>query len=109
MLPKQFRLKGNKFEKIKSKGKSLYSPVFILLHHKSSASSPQIGYIVSSRVAKKAVTRNRIKRLLREATRPHLSLLPKNKNIIVIAKKTILNKKLNTISKALEKTFNQIN
>ena len=47
----------------------------------------RIGFIVSKRVDKRAVTRNRVRRLLREAYRQNKGKLKEGRDLVVVAKK----------------------
>lgn len=74
---------------------------------------PRFAFIISKKISKKAVDRNRGKRLLREAVRKVYPLL-KNESydIILIARKDILGKKLQDVLEdfqTLLKTFREKN
>lgn len=51
----------------------------------------RIGFVVSKRIAKHAVVRNHIKRLLSEAIRPTLPALPSGWDIVLSAKSQAIN------------------
>ena len=70
MLKKEFRLRKQKdFENIFNKG-FYFSGNFLLLKTvKNNLPISRFGFIVSKKISKKAVQRNRVKRLLRESVR----------------------------------------
>jgi len=85
MLPKRYRLQKNyQFKYIYSHGVSFYTKPIVLIRAKSKPGSLRIGISVSNKTGK-AVFRNRIKRLLREAVREHLPHLTKGFNYIFAA------------------------
>jgi ribonuclease P protein component len=86
MLPKQNRLPGHILPFVLSSQAVFHHPLFSLRVSSSSCSSPRVGFIVSSKVAKKAVDRNRLKRLLRQAAYPHLKNLPPQTDLLFFAK-----------------------
>ncbi|MYD78923.1 MAG: ribonuclease P protein component [Gammaproteobacteria bacterium] len=85
-LPKRCRLTGSaQFGAVFSQHKKVSNRHFrILVRYKHDQSDSRIGIIVSRRVSRKAVNRNRIKRQLREAFRLNRHKL-KNMDLIVIA------------------------
>lgn len=62
MLPKQQRIQRKDFSLLFEKGKSFRNSLF-LLRFLESKSKPQFGFSVSKKVAKRAVDRNKMRRL----------------------------------------------
>lgn len=71
------------------------------------------GFVVSKKVSKKAVLRNKLKRQLREIYRINKHILPENISIVTIAKPEIIEADYNEICKdylkLLEKISNSAN
>jgi len=101
MLPKQNRLPGYKIPQLLNSQKNFHSPLFGLKVISTDQTPPQIGFIVSSKIAKKAVDRNRMKRLLRQAIYSYLPRLKPNHNFLLLAKHPIKNKTLAQIKPSL--------
>jgi ribonuclease P protein component len=97
MLPRPNRLPGHLVPFLLNSKTTFHSSLFGLKVSKSSnssGSSPRLGFIVSTKIAKKAVDRNKIKRLLRESVRPHLKTLKPNTDLLFLAKHPLKNKTL---------------
>ncbi len=79
-LPKKEKLKSSKaIEKLFLEGKSIVKfPLKVLFLHSASSEVNQVAFAVPKRNFKKAVTRNRIKRQLREAYRLNKECLADN-------------------------------
>jgi len=87
MLPKKNRLTSDyNFRMVRRKGRRISSPFFDLYYlERRRAPSPRLagyppsrfGFVVSTKLDKRAVKRNRVKRVFREAIRP---LLPEIKD-----------------------------
>ena len=92
MLPKKHRLvKKKDFKLAFEKGTSYFSPAVNLVVSKNNdASYFLIGFIISNKVSKKAVVRNKIKRQMRAILRSFLSTLKGGGSLIFIAKKSLL-------------------
>ena len=73
MLPKQYRLKNHKAFEATYSQKNRVSNKFVIIYKgrlKKDFSQPtRIGFVVSKKISKRAVKRNRLKRLFREAVR----------------------------------------
>jgi ribonuclease P protein component len=86
-FPKTDRiLKRHEFLAFYSLGKVMHSPGFILVYKRGISGRFRIGITVSRKVGH-AVTRNRVKRRIREYYRLHRAALPVSWDIHVIAKK----------------------
>ena len=73
MLPKLNRIKNKKdFDLIFKKGKSLRAGPMVLKRMKNSSGCTRFAFIVSQKVSKKAVVRNKIRRRLAEISRAYL-------------------------------------
>ena len=104
MLKRENRIRLRKeFAEIKNKGKILYSPLFGFLTQKENDDQKKFGFIVSKKISKKAVDRNKIRRILSEVVRKNLGKFENGTRIIFLTKKEILGKKMKEIEKEVEK------
>ena len=78
--------KKSEFQRVKQQGHSLMSPLLVLAWMPNDIASTRIGFVVSKRIAKRAVDRNYMKRLLSEAMRGLLPRLPGGIDIVVSAR-----------------------
>jgi ribonuclease P protein component len=98
MLPKSNRLPGHLIPHTLNSPTTLHSPFFGLkVISSSSHLPPRLGFIVSTKIAKRAVDRNKIKRLLRQAVYPHLPNLKPGHDLLFLAKHPLKNQTLQPI------------
>lgn len=113
MLPKQNRLKKQKdFEKVFKSGKSAKGKYFFLKALPSLKESVRVGFVVSKKIAKQAVLRNKIKRRLRAAVKEEMPKFSKRCDVVVVAFPAIKNASYQEIKRdialVMEKSiFNQ--
>ncbi|MBU0975213.1 MAG: ribonuclease P protein component [Patescibacteria group bacterium] len=108
MLPQKYRLSKTEFKKVLQTGKSIHNDYFVLLYRSDTIlSTPKVGFVVSLKVGKKATQRNRAKRLLREAARSKLPKLKQNIQIVLIAKKKLLELDIKQIQVSLNQAFDR--
>lgn len=110
MLASENRLKGNdKIEEIKRNGKVLQGKLFGLVYQKDNNDSAlRFGFIVSTKISKLAVHRNRINRSLHEGVRRILSTLPTGYNFVFLCKKSIEEKSTSEIINEVEQFFKDV-
>jgi ribonuclease P protein component len=86
MFKKQFRLTRDKeFEKVFKKGKSSYDKSLGIKIVKNELDYNRFGVIVSTKISKKAVDRNKIKRRLREILKNIYDNIHLGYDVVVIA------------------------
>lgn len=109
MLASEHRLKGeDTFEKIKKEGRLFQGQDFgIAVIERDKGGKSRFGFVVSKKIAKSAVHRNRIKRALREAVRRNLNHFPKGVDAVILAKKSIFKKTTEEVMRELEKFAKQ--
>lgn len=109
MLPEKNRLKGSlTFEDVKKKGKMYQSDAFGLLVRQRNDNNPtKFGIVVSNRVSKKAVDRNRIKRELREALRNILDRIKGGADVVILTRKGLLDANTKDIEKDLKEKLKE--
>lgn len=109
MLPKQNRLKKRSaFTATYKTGKSFHRDGITVFCGRSKADNTpiKIGFVVSKKIHKRAVKRNRIKRLMRESIRLILKnkqIDPKYISLVFTASSKLLNKNFSEINTAMQK------
>ncbi|MFA5936087.1 MAG: ribonuclease P protein component [Patescibacteria group bacterium] len=101
MLEKTHRLTQKRhFEKLANQGRSVFGP-FVTMRVRSVADAgPRIAFITSTKVFKRAVDRNRVKRRLRAILRMFLPTIPKALHLLFVVKPEAL--KANTADLKME-------
>jgi len=104
VLKRENRIRFKKeFAEVKNKGRILYSPFFGFLTYKENDDQKKFGFIVSKKISKKAVDRNKIRRILSEVVLENLERFENGTRIIFLTKKEILGKKMKEVEKEVEK------
>jgi ribonuclease P protein component len=86
MLPKTNRLKKKKdFETVFKKGKNFKNKAFVLKFAKNGLDYNRFGFIVSQKVSKKAVIRNKIRRRLSEILKIYTNDMEQGIDLVFIA------------------------
>lgn len=102
MLSKLNRLKKKKdFDIAFKKGKSAFSKILGIKRINNSLEVNRFGIIVSTKVSKKAIDRNKIKRRLRSLIREENILLKQGSDIVIITLPEIKNVDYKTMRKTL--------
>ena len=109
MLPEESRLKSNyDFRRVKRIGRAAHSPFFTLLYAPAKDRSvSRFGLVASTKFDKRAVVRNRARRLLREAVRERLEVIKPGFDIILIAKKPIKDVKFQKVGAAFDQVLSK--
>lgn len=116
MLPKQFRLKkSNAFSATYRTGVSFHkNGITVFCGRKKCNNSPtKIGFVVSKKIHKRAVKRNRIKRLMRESFRLYIKELNNNYNskymsLVFAATTKLLDKNFAEVDYAMQKLIGML-
>jgi ribonuclease P protein component len=78
--------KNSEFQRVKQQGQSIMSPLLVLAWMPNDVERIRVGFVVSKRIAKHAVDRNYMKRLLSEVMRSLLPRLPGGLDIVISAR-----------------------
>lgn len=102
-LPKKNRLTLKKeFEKIFNSGKTVRNSfLFIKFLRVRAQKASKFGIVVSAKVSKKAVVRNRIRRQISEVIRANLDHIGNNVNVAIVANSKIVGKEFTEIKKVV--------
>lgn len=116
MLKKEYRLKKRTaFSATYKTGKSFHKDGITLFCGKNKTINipTKIGFVVSKKIHKRAVKRNRIKRLMREAVRLYIkdnsSFDTKYISLIFAATSSLLEKNYNEINTGIKKLMDKLN
>jgi ribonuclease P protein component len=110
MLARQNRLSGKSvFERVKKRGNIWQSKTFgVGFLERKDVNPSRFGFVVSTKVSKRASHRNRIKRILRDAVRDNLLNIKSGYDIIFLAKKAIENRSKDEIGKEVNNFFSNL-
>ena len=110
MLPKENRLTDDyDFRRVKRLGKSYHCPLFkFSFAPRKTEGSSRFGFVISKKIDKRAVVRNRIKRLLREAVRSNLEKIPNGFDIVFVVRPSIVGKSYEEISIEFDKVLSKV-
>ncbi|CAG9622879.1 ribonuclease P protein component [Sutcliffiella rhizosphaerae] len=108
-MRKQQRIKKNKdFQHVFQKGKSMANRQFVIYAVKQEGQSEfRVGLSVSKKIGN-AVTRNRIKRLIREAIHELKDRLPVGIDLVVIARKPTAEMSLEEVKSSLQHVIKKL-
>ena len=95
---------SRQFSKVLRQGQTQRNPLFVIVSLPNDQATGRLGVTVSKKVSKKAVQRNRIKRLIRETFRHHHSQL-KNHDFVIIARGHAAKADNQTITETLAKMW----
>jgi len=92
MLSKQNRLKKKKdFENVSESKQQISGRFLILKFTKNGLDTTRAGFVVSKKISKRAIDRNRIKRRMRSVCKTEIVKLKKGIDVVFFAKKNIIN------------------
>lgn len=114
MLPKDYRLKKRSaFAATYKTGKSLHKDGITVFCGKKNQNkmSVKIGFVVSKKIHKRAVKRNRIKRLMRESIRLYIKengFTKEYMSLVFVASSKLLGKNFDEVDKSMKKLVSQL-
>jgi len=92
MLAKPYRLTKDKdFERLAREGRAVYGGELMLKWRLNNLKQSRFGFVVSKKVDKRAVVRNKIKRRLRAVVRENLSKIRPGYDVMILTRSEIKN------------------
>ena len=109
MLAKKYRLTGRSIlEEVKKEGSLYQADSFGILVRKRIEDKPsRFAFIVSTKISKIAVERNKAKRRLREAVKQHIDKVVKGYDVVFLTKKKTLERRSEDLASEVEKVFKE--
>lgn len=105
-LPAKNRLPADEIERVSGKGKMVQSENFgIRIIKRNDKENSRFAFVVSTKISKLAVHRNRINRALSESVRRLLTEIPTGFDFVFLAKKTIAGKTTEEIMEEVRRFF----
>jgi ribonuclease P protein component len=108
MLPKSNRLPKSQFQSVFRTGKKMHTDDLMCVVLKTKEVVSQFAFVVSTKVSKHAVDRNRMKRLLRESIHHLLPTIQPGYDIVFVAQKNFADKKESDIEDQVNKILSAI-
>lgn len=106
MLPKSNRLVRKKdFEKVFQKGRSFKENGLFLKKNQNNLDVSRFGFIISTKVSKKAVIRNKLKRRLREIVQRQLPDISPGFDVILVVNRELLRQDFKELENLVVKLF----
>ncbi len=110
MLSRANRLSKQKdFDKIFGRGKQYQDDKLIIRLLVNKQSFSRFSIIISAKVAKKAVIRNRLRRQIKEILRQNFDKIKPGLDIVLIAKKELIGLDYNELKKIIGELFKKAN
>ncbi|MCK4967480.1 MAG: ribonuclease P protein component [Candidatus Aenigmarchaeota archaeon] len=92
MLAKKWRLtKNNDFQRVKKQGRSRFSQILVVRYCINNLSISRFAIVISLKISKRAVVRNKIKRQLLYVIQQHLLNFKQGYDIIIFTRPAIVN------------------
>lgn len=108
MLPKENRLKREKeFEAVFKGGRTLKGKSVFLRYLINGTDKTRIGFVVSKKISKLAVTRNKIKRRMRDIVRLKKDKIKEGLSIVIVSLPSIAKLTYKEIKEDLENLLNK--
>lgn len=85
------------------------SQAFLIKEKDNQLKDSRFGIIVSKKIDKSAVGRNKIKRLIRDSIQEFLIDIKKGKDVLIISRTGVRDRSQGEVSKLLAKVFKKIN
>ncbi|PWH18474.1 MAG: ribonuclease P protein component [Anaerolineae bacterium] len=102
-MNRNYRLRGStNFKRVRQQGIATAHPLFVLIYSQNSIGRVRVG-VSAGRSIGNAVQRNRAKRRLRAAIQPFLDYLQAGVDLVLLARKPLLQAPFSQIIKAMEK------
>lgn len=110
MLSRPNRLRRrNDFTRVYKKGTTVHARTFSIKHAQNQLGHPRIGIVVSTKVSKKAVIRNRLRRRFYAQMRHLLPRINGGVDIVIMVRHSAIDQESAQIARDLEKTFHRAN
>jgi ribonuclease P protein component len=109
MLKKEFRLRKQKdFENVFNRG-AYFSEKFLMLKAvENNLSFSRFGFVVSKKISKKAVERNRVKRLMSESIRLSQEKIKPGFDVVFVSRVGAVDKSFEEIKEPMEKLLKKL-
>jgi len=109
MLAKQQRLvKQKDFEKVFKRARSCFSKSLGVKALVNELEHNRFGIVISAKISKKAVERNKLKRQIRQAAREFSQTLKSGFDIVILARPGFINQDYKIVKAELEKIFTKL-
>jgi ribonuclease P protein component len=107
-MERRYRLTSpTDFQRVRREGKSYAHPLVVLTACRNQLGHSRFG-VTTSRSLSRATDRNRAKRRLRQALRPHLAASPAGIDFVLIARPALLEAPWEEVSSAVDGLFERI-
>ena len=110
MLPKKHRLTDDyDFRRVRRLGRVFNTPLFSVSLAKSKIpGNIRFGFVLSNKISKRAVDRNRAKRILREVAMEKLKRFPPGFDIVFFSKRSLIGRSYEEVSFNFDKVLSEI-